>query len=127
VRISVRFEEAVARPSVGFVLRDRLGTDLAGTSTLLEGVDLPPAPAGAIYTVRLRMALPPLHPGNYALSPTIADGDLTDYTMCDWIENALVVQIGGRYRTGCLMHPPVTAELEGVYDAATAAGVPARG
>lgn len=114
VRVSVRFLAAVARPNVGFVLRDRLGTDLAGTNCVLEGVELPTAEAGAVYTVEFKMALPELHPGPYAISPTVADGDLTDYTMCDWVENARTMQIGGEYRSGCVMHPEVAVALVGV-------------
>lgn len=111
VRISVRFREAVARPNVGFVLRDRLGSDLAGTNSALEGVALPAGEPGAIQTVEFRMALPELHPGPYSLSPTVADGGLDEYTMCDWIENARTVQIGGAYRSGCVMHPAVAVTL----------------
>lgn len=122
VRISVRFHAAVARPNVGFVLRDRLGTDLAGTNSLLEGVELPEAEAGVIYTVAFRMALPELHPGNYAISPTVADGDEANTVMCDWVENARTVQIGGLYRTGCVMHPQVTVNLIGVRRGAHGGG-----
>lgn len=111
VRVSVRFLAAVARPNVGFVLRDRLGTDLAGTNSTLEGVALPAAAAGAVYTVEFRMALPELHPGPYAISPTVTDGDAADNVMCDWVENARTVQIGGAYQTGCVMHPSVTVSL----------------
>lgn len=111
VRISVRFHQAVARPNVGFVLRDRLGTDLAGTNSALEGVELPAGEPGAIQTVEFRMALPELHPGAYVLAPSVADGDGEDLVMCDWIENARTIQIGGRYGLGCLMHPPVTVAL----------------
>jgi hypothetical protein len=57
------------------------------------------------------MALPELHPGPYAISPTVADGGLDEYTMCDWVENARTVQIGGAYHSGCAMHPAVTVSL----------------
>lgn len=122
VRISVRFHEAVARPNVGFVLRDRLGTDLAGTNSAMEGVALPAAQSGAIYTVEFRMALPELHPGAYVISPSVTDGDAADYVMCDWVENARTVQIGGSYQSGCIMHPPVTVALIAARSGAIGAG-----
>lgn len=129
VRISVQCHQRVERPNIGFVLKDRLGSDLAGSNTTLEGVPLAPAPAGAFRTATFRMALPRLHPGHYSISPTIADGDLTTYTMCDWVENARVVQFAGRYHTGCIMHPPVTVEVAGMdgAGAADATGLEARG
>ncbi len=114
VHISVRFERHVAQPNIGFILRDRLGSDLAGTNCILEGLRLPPADPGAVYTVQFRMELPPLHPGAYTISPSAADGALDDYVMCDWIENARAVHIGGLARTGCVMHPPVAATLLGI-------------
>lgn len=125
VRISARFHERVERPNIGFVLKDRLGSDLAGTNATLDGVPLPPAPAGATRTVTFRMDLPRLHPGHYSISPSVADGDLLDYRMCDWVENARVVQFAGHYHTGCIMHPAVTVEISGV-DLPTAAYATAR-
>ena len=57
------------------------------------------------------MRLPRLHPGHYTLTLTAVDGSLDDYTICDWVEEAQVVHVGGRYRTGAAMHPPVSATL----------------
>lgn len=111
VRLSVHFLGAVARPNIGFILHDRLGVDLAGTNTTVEGTVLPPAPPGAICTVQFAMALPPLHPGAYTITPTVADGDPHDYTICDWIEHAQTIQIGGPYHTGAVMHPRVTVTV----------------
>ena len=122
VRISVRFLATVARPNIGFVLRDRLGTDLAGTNSILEGTELPAAEQGAIYTVEFRMALPELHPGPYSLSPTVTDGDAAEHVMCDWVENARTVQIGGRYGMGCIMHPPVTVALVAAHGVSSSNG-----
>jgi hypothetical protein len=49
--------------------------------------------AGDIYTVDVHLDLPELYPASFSFSPAIADGDLTTYQMCDWIDNALVVQM----------------------------------
>lgn len=111
VRISVYFHQSVTKPNIGFVLKDRLGTDLASTNCLLDGAPLPAANPGTTYTVEFRMALPRLHPGHYAISPAVVDGNLANYRVCDWIENARVVHISGRYDTGSVMHPAVTIAL----------------
>ena len=49
--------------------------------------------AGDVYTVDFHLDLPELYPASFSFSPAIADGDLTAYQMCDWIDNALVVQM----------------------------------
>jgi hypothetical protein len=49
--------------------------------------------AGDVYTVDFHLELPELYPASFSFSPAIADGNLTAYQMCDWIDNALVVQM----------------------------------
>ncbi|HUB80380.1 MAG TPA: ABC transporter ATP-binding protein [Bryobacteraceae bacterium] len=93
VRISVRAEDRVAVPNVGFMLRNQLGVDFSGTNTIREGHQLDPMEAGDIYTVDFHLDLPELYPASFSFSPAVADGDLTGYRMCDWIDNALVVQM----------------------------------
>jgi hypothetical protein len=93
VRISVRAEDYVALPNVGFMLRNQLGVDFSGTNTIREGHQLTPMEAGDVYTVDFHVDLPELYPASFSFSPAIADGSLTAYQMCDWIDNALVVQM----------------------------------
>jgi lipopolysaccharide transport system ATP-binding protein len=93
VRISVRAREHVAVPNVGFMLRNQLGVDFSGTNTIREGCQLAPMQAGDVYTVDFHVDLPELYPASFSFSPAIADGTLTAYEMCDWIDNALVVQM----------------------------------
>jgi ABC-type polysaccharide/polyol phosphate transport system ATPase subunit len=93
VRISVRAREYVALPNVGFMLRNQLGVDFSGTNTIREGYRLEALQAGDVYTVDFHLDLPELYPSSFSFSPAIADGTLTAYRMCDWIDNALVVQM----------------------------------
>jgi lipopolysaccharide transport system ATP-binding protein len=93
LRISVRAKEQVPMPVVGFMLRNQLGVDFSGTNTAREGCDLPPMRPGDIYTVDFHIELPELYPASFSFSPAIADGELTGYSMCDWIDNALVLQM----------------------------------
>ncbi len=94
VRISVRAKAEIASPIVGFMLRNQLGIDFAGTNTLRDGCELPPMKPGTIYTVDFHVDLPVLYPSHFSFSPAIADGSLTSYTMCDWVDNALTLQMG---------------------------------
>jgi hypothetical protein len=50
--------------------------------------------AGDRITVDFHIDLPELYPANFSFSPAIADGTLHSYTMCDWIDNAITLQMG---------------------------------
>jgi ABC-type polysaccharide/polyol phosphate transport system ATPase subunit len=93
VRISVRAKESLDRPIVGFMFRNHLGVDFAGTNTARERQDLPPMVAGDICTVDFYLDLPALYASSFSFSPAIANGSLERYSMCDWIDNAVVLQM----------------------------------
>lgn len=93
VRISVRAHENITLPIVGFMMRNHIGLDFAGTNTAREGYDLPPLSAGDVYTVDFHLQLPELYPSAFSFSPAIADGTLHAYRTCDWIDNAIVLQM----------------------------------
>ena len=94
VRISARAEEDVASPNIGFMLRNHLGIDFAGTNVLRQGHQLPSLRRNQVVTVDFHLDLPALYPGAFSFSPAIADGNLTNYKMCDWIDNAITLQMG---------------------------------
>jgi ABC-type polysaccharide/polyol phosphate transport system ATPase subunit len=94
VRISVRASGDVALPIVGFMLRNQLGMDFSGTNTAREGYELAPLQAGDVTTVDFYLDLPELYPASFSFSPAIADGTLMGYQMCDWIDNAIILQMG---------------------------------
>lgn len=112
IRISVCAKEAIATPNVGFMLRNHLGMDFAGTNTSREGFELPPMAAGDVYTVDFHLSLPQLYPGFFSFSPAIADGSHHAYTMCDWIDNAITLQMGhADDQIYGFMHLPCRIEL----------------
>jgi lipopolysaccharide transport system ATP-binding protein len=94
VRISVRATADVALPIVGFMLRNQLGMDFSGTNTAREGYELAALQAGDVTTVDFYLELPELYPASFSFSPAIADGTLMGYQMCDWIDNAITLQMG---------------------------------
>ena len=91
VRISVRAKSNIERPIVGFMFRNHLGVDFAGTNTAREGCDLAPLAPGESCTVDFQLDLPALYASLFSFSPAIADGTLTHYATCDWIDNAVVL------------------------------------
>ncbi len=112
VRISVRAKEEIELPIVGFMLRNHLGIDFAGTNTAREGHELPPMAAGDIYTVDFHVDLPELYPAFFSFSPAIADGTLQHYKNCDWIDNAITLQMGhGEGQIYGYIHMPCKVEV----------------
>lgn len=112
VRISVRAKEAILNPNVGFMLRNHLGVDFAGTNTLREGHQMAEMFPGDIATVDFHLKLPHLYPGNFSFSPAIADGNLTHYSMCDWVDNAITLQMGhGEGQVYGYLHLPCKVEV----------------
>lgn len=93
VRISVRAKAEIAQPNVGFMVRNHLGVDFAGTNTIREGCELPSMLPGEIHTVDFHLELPELYPSSFSFSPAIADGPLEAYRMCDWVDNAIALQM----------------------------------
>jgi hypothetical protein len=96
------------------MLRNHLGLDFAGTNTLREGHAMPPMAAGELRTVDFHLELPQLYPGAFSFSPAIADGNLTHYQMCDWIDNAITLQMGhGAGQVYGYLHLPCRLEING--------------
>jgi energy-coupling factor transporter ATP-binding protein EcfA2 len=91
VRISVRAHEEIGSPIVGFMFRNHLGMDFAGTNTLREGVQLAPMAPGDVFTVDFYLDIPDLYASTFSFSPAIADGTLEQYAICDWVDNALAL------------------------------------
>jgi lipopolysaccharide transport system ATP-binding protein len=100
VRITAIAEQPLARPILGFTMRNRLGEIVTATNTRFERVGVPALAAGEVLTAAFEFSWPTLGSGHYSFSPAIADGDLDHHRICDWIDNAVVVETSdplGRY------------------------------
>jgi len=93
VRVSVQAHEDILLPIVGFMMRNHMGLDFAGTNTAREETDLPPMAAGDVYTVDFYLQIPHIYPSIFTFSPAVADGTLHSYRMCDWVDNAIALQM----------------------------------
>ena len=117
VRISLRAHREVALPIVGFLIRNHLGVELAGTNTALEEVELPCLNPGDIYTVDFTLELPELYPSHFSFTPAVANGTVESYQMCDWIDNAVSLQAeNGRSIYG-YFHFPCRVQVNSVSKA----------
>jgi lipopolysaccharide transport system ATP-binding protein len=93
VRISARAKSNLDSPIIGFMFRNHLGVDFAGTNTARERCELPPLFIGDICTVDFYVDVPALYASSFSFSPAIANGTLEHYSTCDWIDNAIVLQM----------------------------------
>lgn len=111
IRCRVRFQERVKSPTVGILLRDRLGNDVFGTNTFHLKSSPPVVEAGAVGESHFDLTLN-LGPGNYSLTVAVHDDDVHVKGNYDWWDNACVFQMipaAGPEFIGCA-HLPVSAE-----------------
>lgn len=97
VRLSVLFQEPVGDPVIGILLRNRIGLDVYGTNTQLEGLRLGPCAAGQQLRLRFHFHCD-LCPGDYTLTAASHDPDGARH---DWLEDAVAVTVvDDRYTAG---------------------------
>ena len=91
--MSFRAKADLQRPIAGIVFRDQRGVDLAGSNTESENHPLPPLMAGETCTVDFHVEIPTLYSSSLSFSPAVANGTLDRFGMCDWIDNAVVLEM----------------------------------
>lgn len=67
IKLKIRFQEVISDPIVAFTIRDLKGTDIAGTNTMYERVDVPVEKAGQEVEVTFEQKLD-LQGGEYLFS-----------------------------------------------------------
>ncbi len=97
VKVTVRFQAAVADPVVGIMIRTRIGLNVYGTNTELERLKMGPCDAGRTLTISFAFRCE-LCPGEYTL--TVASHD-PDGVWHDWLEDAVAFAVSdSRYTAG---------------------------
>lgn len=91
--VSVLFKEDVESPIIGVTLRDRMGMEVTATNTSYENIPLPRAHKDEVMTVKFEMVVPEIRPGSYTISPAIAQGNIWEHTIEDWIDNAYILNV----------------------------------
>lgn len=97
VRVTIRYHEPVGDPVIGIMIRTRVGSEVYGTNTELERVQIGPCSAGD--TLQLRFAFRcDLCNNEYTL--TVASHD-RDGTAHDWLDDAIAFAVSdSRYTAG---------------------------
>lgn len=107
--VSARVHRPLEHPIIGFTVRDRLGVEITSSNTAYEGVHLPPAADGDVITAGFRIQVPNMRPASYSISPAIAEGNIWEHTIHDWIDNALIVSVADTGLIYGMMRWPVQA------------------
>lgn len=92
LRVVLTAHDPKIRPNVGFIIRDRLGNDVFGSSTHLMKVDVERArKAGGSITVDFNLDLR-LGSGAYNVTVAVVDEEMHSRHL-DWIDQAIVFQV----------------------------------
>lgn len=95
--VSVRFAARVEDPVVGIMIRTRIGLNVYGTNTELEGIHAGPVEPGQTIRVTFRFACE-LCPGDYTITAASHDPDGVWH---DWMEDAVAFSVAdSRYTAG---------------------------
>jgi lipopolysaccharide transport system ATP-binding protein len=86
--------EDMARPILGFLVRDKLGQDLLGENTLPFTNQQPlPVQAGDRFAADFTFRLPMLPNGDYSVMTSLADGDLYNHVQHHWLHDAMLIHV----------------------------------
>lgn len=96
LEIRCKASNALARPIIGFLFRDRLGQAIFGDNTFAAyQFNTPSVKAGEEFTGRFGFRLPTLPSGDYSVSAAIADGSQDSHVQHHWMHDALIVRAHG--------------------------------
>jgi ABC-type polysaccharide/polyol phosphate transport system ATPase subunit len=89
LRIGFRVNAPLASPIAGFLVRNQRGENIFGSNTARENYPLLPMSPGDAVNVDFHCAIPELAPGTYRTSIAVCDGNVEDYQVCDYLEDAI--------------------------------------
>jgi lipopolysaccharide transport system ATP-binding protein len=115
VTLEIRIEAKVPldRPIVGFYVKNRLGQFLFGDNTFIAYRSHPVAvQSGESLIASFRFRMPILPPGEYFITPAVANGTQEDHVQHHWIHEALMIQsVTSSVTTGLVGIPMASIDL----------------
>lgn len=92
--ITAKANEFIARPILGFLVRDKLGQDLFGENSLNFTFLKPLSVSnGQMVSCTFDFILPMLPNGQYSVAASFADGDLVNNIQHHWLHEALILNV----------------------------------
>jgi lipopolysaccharide transport system ATP-binding protein len=95
LRVTFRVDGPIHSAIAGFLLRNHKGENIFGSNSARENYPIPFLSTGETHTVDFHWTAPELVPGSYRISIAIADGNVDQCQMCDYVEDAVEVGAAG--------------------------------
>lgn len=92
VAVRVMFFEAIDDPTIGMLIRDRLGLDVFGTNTFHFGHHLGAFAPGEVLEIEFTMVVD-LGPGEYTITVAIHTLDVHVHECFDWVDRVLSFKV----------------------------------
>jgi lipopolysaccharide transport system ATP-binding protein len=86
---SIRTVTPLDRLILKLSFRVNRGENIFGSNTARENYPLPPMMSGDAQNVDFHWTAPGLAPGAYRISLAVADGNMEEFQMCDYVEDAI--------------------------------------
>ena len=100
LRVSFRVDSGIPDLIAGFLVRNAKGENMFGSNTARENYPVAPMNSGETHTVDFHWAVPEIAPGEYSISVAMANGNVEEFTMCDYVENAVRITVGPARNAG---------------------------
>lgn len=118
VRLEICFKvlKDIVSPIVGFHIKDSNGQALFVDNTFLTYMNKPlSVKEGSVLIATFEFMMPPIKPGDYALSVQIAEGTQLKHTQLAWKENALIFKSHSKNPWGLVGLNMVNIKMEVVH------------
>ncbi len=114
VVVTVRAQQNMHQPIVGFYIKDRLGQTLFGDNTYLTyAAQQRHVPSGQTIKARFRFPLPYLPVGDYSIAAAVAEGTQEEHIQHHWIHDAVLFRShSSAVATGLVGVPMLDIDLE---------------
>ena len=111
INVRARCIEAVTEPTIGILIRDRLGNDVYGTNTYHQQLSVGVCQTGQIVEARFHLVLN-LGPGEYSLTVAVHTLDVHIHQSFDWIDRLLIFKVlpalNGKFIGTAFLQPQVS-------------------
>ena len=95
VTVKALAHRKLERPIIGFLMRNERGETVYGLNTASEGHDLPALEPGDCCALSFTWTAPRLVKQRYSFTIAVADGDLSAYEACDYVQDLLSLDFDG--------------------------------
>lgn len=95
IEVKILAHKRLARPIVGFLMRNERGETIYGVNTTSEGHLLPAIEAGDFAHVSFAWTAPRLVRQKYTLTIAVTEGELHTFDVCDYVEDLLTLDFDG--------------------------------